>query len=201
MSMSQPAPETRSLALADAEVRVEARDGKRFLLGHAAVFNSWSQDLGGFIERIQPGAFARALAGGADVRFLVNHNRDLILGRTRSKTLTLAEDAKGLRFELAAADTPIAAHYLEACNRGDLDGMSFRFYALKESWNWDANPPQRDLIEVDIDDVCLATYPAYADATAAMRTLEDHRRSQPRRDPWLDRAWARMRLAEADSKS
>lgn len=190
-------PEIRTLPLDRAEMRVDRADGRATLHGYAAPFNSWSQDLGGFIERIQPGAFGRALSGGADVRFLVNHNRDLILGRNTAGTLRLAEDAKGLRYELDVPDTQLAAHYITAVERRDITGMSFRFWAIKEAWNFDADPAQRDLIEVGFDDVCLATNPAYLDTTAALRSLESHRRSQPRRTPRRDRAERLLRLTLA----
>lgn len=196
--MSEPkAPETRALALARAELRVETRDGKPVLVGYAAVYDSWSEDLGGFIERVRPGAFDRAIREGQDVRFLVNHNRDLVLGRSRAGTLALEADATGLRFTVTPPASDLAAHYIECVTRGDIDGCSFRFYVAKEAWNFSADPVQRDLIDVDFDDVCLATYPAYTDTSAAVRSLDEHRRSQPRRTTRRDRAGRRLRLAEA----
>jgi uncharacterized protein len=194
-------PEVRCLNLAVAELRVERRaDGKPVIVGYTAVFNTWSEDLGGFIERVIPGAFARTLREGADVRALVNHDPSLILGRNKAGTLRLREDAKGLRHEIDLPGSSLAGHYAEAVERGDISGMSFRFYVGKEAWNFSADPVQRDLIDVDIDDVSLATYPAYTDTSAAVRSLEQHRRSQPRPGAWRDRAAraVRLRLAEAE---
>jgi HK97 family phage prohead protease len=193
------APEIRSLPLAVAELRVERRDGDRPMIqGYAARYNVWSQDLGGFIERILPGAFDDGLQQGADVRFLVNHEVSLLLGRNKSGTLRLTSDDKGLFFVVDPPDSDLARHYIQAVERGDLTGCSFRFYVDQEAWNFSADPVQRDLLKVRIDDVSLATFPAYLDTSAAVRSLEAHRRSQPRRDPWLDRAHVRLRLAEAD---
>lgn len=197
--MATATPEIRSLPLAVAELRVERRaDGKPTIVGYAARFHSWSQDLGGFIERIQPGAFGDDLARGADVRFLVNHDPSLILGRNKAGTLRLTEDDQGLRFEADPPEGPLAGHYVQAVERRDITGMSFRFYVDQEAWNFSADPVQRDLLKVRIDDVSLATFPAYLDTSAAVRSLESHRRSQPRRTPRCDRAVRLLKLAEAE---
>jgi phage head maturation protease len=79
-----------------------------------------------------------------------------------------------------------------------MDGMSFRFVAKKDAWDYDANPVQRELIDVDIDEISLVAYPAYPDTSAAIRSLEAHRRTQPLRTPRRDRAARRLRLAMAE---
>lgn len=181
------------------EVRVRrSLDGKATIYGYAAVFNSWSVDLGGFIERIMPGTFSRVISERQDVRALISHDTSLVMGRTKSGTLRLSEDERGLSFELDAPLGPVATHYIDAVERGDMDGMSFRFIARKESWNYDAEPVQRELLDVDIDEVSLVAYPAYTDTTAAIRSLEAHRRNQPLRTPWRERAMRRLRLALAE---
>lgn len=181
------------------EVRVRRNpDGRPVIHGYAAVFHSWSVDLGGFIERIRPGAFSRVIREQQDVRALVGHDTSLVLGRTKSGTLSIAEDDHGLAFELHPPDGPLAAHYVNAVERGDMDGMSFRFIAKKEAWNYDADPVQRDLIDVDIDEISLVAYPAYPDTSAAIRSLEAHRKIQPLRTPRRDRAARLLRLAMAD---
>ena len=195
-----PVAETRVLIQAKAEVRVRRDEaaGTVTLVGYAAKYDTWSEDLGGFVERLRPGLFSKALAAGADVRFLVNHNRDLLLGRTRSKTLVLTEDDIGLHYECQVSNSSLNDHYVQAVERGDMSGMSFRFYCKKEVWDFSTEPARRDVIEADIDDVCLATYPAYEDSTAAVRSLQSHRRSQPRPTPRRDLAERLLRLAEAE---
>lgn len=190
--------------LAAAELRAEEVDGKPQIRGYAAVFNSLSEDLGGFREVIRPGAFARGLAR-ADVRALINHDRNLILGRNTAGTLRLLEDSRGLQIGVDPPDTSYARDLLESIRRGDISGMSFRFYVAEGGDDWRSEPSGviRELRDVDIDDVSVVTYPAYPDTTVAVRCLDEFRShsrgQQPPRDPWLDSAWVRLRLAESGS--
>ena len=89
------------------ELRAKEGGGKT-LTGYAAVFDSLSEDLGGFREIIKPGAFDRALKDKHDVRALVNHDNSLLLGRTASGTLRLSTDERGLKYEIDMLDTTAA---------------------------------------------------------------------------------------------
>lgn len=90
--------------------RIETRSGtKPGIRGYAAVFNQLSEDLGGFRERVLPGAFKDCLAASPDVRCLFNHDPNAVLGRTKAGTLRLAEDNKGLHFDCDLPDTRTAA--------------------------------------------------------------------------------------------
>lgn len=190
--------------LAAAELRAEDVDGRPQIRGYAAVFNSLSEDLGGFREVIRPGAFARGLAK-ADVRALINHDRNLVLGRNTAGTLRMLEDSRGLRVEVDPPDTSYARDLMESMKRGDISGMSFRFYVDEDGDEWRSEPDGviRELRSVSIDDVSVVTYPAYPDTTVAVRSLDEFRShsrgQQPPRDPWLDSAWVRLRLAESGS--
>ena len=104
----------------------------RSIVGYAAVYGALSDDLGGFRERIEPGAFAGVL--DSDVRCLVNHDPSQVLGRTRSGTLRLADEERGLRFECDLPDSPLGENVREAVRRGDVDGASFRFQVGEERW-------------------------------------------------------------------
>lgn len=182
-------PETRTLSKASAALRVSRALDRPIISGNAVVYNVLSEDLGGFREKIAPGAFSRFLPG-ADVRALVNHDPSLILGRTKSGTCRIVDTLAHLEFEVDA-DTPIGTTYAPSVERGDIDGCSFRFYVLTDTWNYDNGVPIRTVIEADIDDVSIATYPAYSQTEAAVRSLERFRSHAPKRDL----AYRRTRLA------
>lgn len=192
-----------------AEVRAETgEDGKTLLRGYAAVFGVLSNDLGGFREIVRPQAFARVAA--ADVRCLVNHDATRVLGRTRPGTLRLTTDVKGLRFECEAPATSYANDLVTSIRRGDIDGCSFRFYVAKNGDVWNRQPDGqvvRELLDVDVDDVSIVTYPAYRATEVSVRSLE--RRDEFNTDakaesetsrghgPALAHAIRRVRLAAA----
>ena len=147
-----------------------AANGSR-IEGYAAVFNSDSADLGGFVETIRPGAFAAALRRGDDVRALYEHRGSAILGRTTSGTLTLREDAKGLWFGLDVANTTAERDVLESVGRGDITGASFGFRAIKDQWSR-GTPHRRELIEVDVFEITITPSPAYAATVVSRRSLD-----------------------------
>mgnify|MGYP001558303859 CR=1 FL=1 len=177
-------------------LRVEARaDGKRRIVGHAAVFNQLSEDLGGFREQIAPGAFAEAIKTD-DVRALLNHNPDFILGRNTAGTLTLAEDARGLAIEIDPPDTQIARDLLVSLERGDVNQMSFGFSVWENGQSWsvdtDGETMIRTLTRVRLYDVSPVTFPAYPQTDVAVREL---RAWVAAAQPAFDRVkLARMRL-------
>jgi uncharacterized protein len=155
------APEQRTI---DVDVQdVDTRG--RTLHGYAAVYGAISGDLGGFRETIAPGAFRDVI--GADVRCLLNHDPSQVLGRTRSGTLRLADEQRGLRFECDLPDSPLGENVRAAVKRGDIDGASFRFVVGDESWDGDL----RTVKSVqELHDVTVATYGAYPDASVELRT-------------------------------
>jgi uncharacterized protein len=142
-------------------------DGGFVIVGHAAVFDSLSENLGGFREKIAPGAFANVLEEKPDVRALFNHDPNLMLARTANGTLALAEDAKGLAFR---ADVPakVAATYIggylnAALDTGLVDQSSFAFRVAEDSWDEDEDGRLvRTVREFsELYDVSPVTYPAY----------------------------------------
>lgn len=174
-------PEVRSLPLDCAELRVKNGDKGPIIHGYASVFNRDSQDLGGFIERIHPEAFNSALEKGVDVRALVNHDPNHVMGRTKSGTLELHVDDRGLAMQIAPPDTPVMNHFVRSIERGDMDGSSFSFTTHRDDWDYKTDPPTRTVHEVrDLFDVGPVTYPAYLDSSAAKRSFRSSlRRSQP----------------------
>jgi hypothetical protein len=186
------------LSVAAAEIRVErGADGNAVIRGIAIPYGKLSDDLGGFRERFRSGSISKSLPE-SDVRALVNHNRDLILGRNLSNTLRLLDDTDALRYEIHPPSTAIAEHYVQAVERGDMSGASFRFYAITDAWGLEGGETIRDVIEAEIDDISICTYPAYPDTTAATRSLEHFRRGQPRRSTSVAMRDRLLRLASAE---
>lgn len=152
------------------ELRAEMDGDKPKIRGYAAVFGSWSENLGGFREIIRPGAFAKTIRE-ADVRALYNHDANLVLGRTKSGTLRLIEDEVGLRIEVDPPDTQYARDLMTSIGRGDVDQMSFGFRVIKDEWRTDLKPAERELIEVALYDVSPVTFPAYPATSVNVREL------------------------------
>lgn len=143
------------------------------LAGYAAVYNSPSQDLGGFVERILPGAFTKALTKPDHIRALYEHDQQRLLGRVGSGTLKLEEHSKGLFFELTLPDTSYARDLGVLVERGDISGCSFGFRVPPGGDNWDLRSGQlvRDLISVDLHEITITGNPAYLDTTVAVRSM------------------------------
>src|SRR5262245_2558056 len=134
-SSKRPDVETRYLR--STELRAEGADGERpLIVGYAAVFESLSEDLGGFRERIRPDAFTRSLQEGADVRALVDHDPSRVLGRNKAGTLRLRTDTRGLLVEIDPPNTTAGRDIVESIRRGDVDGMSFAFRTPKGGDDW-----------------------------------------------------------------
>jgi len=141
-------------------------------IGYASVFDHVYRVGGMFDEVIRPGAFARAIKERQDVRALWNHNRDNVLGRTKSGTCRIAEDPTGLAAEI---DVPVSAtREIESLERGDVDQMSFGFFVRKEQWTERPDDiPLREILDVDLTDVSPATYPASSATSVNLRSAED----------------------------
>ena len=159
--------ETRNFD-ADFELRAEG-DGMTFI-GYAAKFNSPSEDLGGFVETIEAGAFRRSLRSRNDVKLLVNHDTGRVLASTRSGTMKLYEDEVGLRVEASLPNTSDGRDMAELLRRGDLNKMSFGFSVIKDSWNQEMT--QRTLKSVRLFETSIVAFPAYAATEAMVRSLD-----------------------------
>lgn len=158
-------PEIERRTLGTIALRAEG-DGedaakKKKLTGYAALFNVKSQELWGFKEVILPGAFDRALREAHDVRALLNHDPNFILGRTTAKTLDLAVDTKGLKVEIDPPDTTVGRDTVASVERGDLTQMSFAFRTLTDDWRMQDGEMIRELIDLELLDVSVVAYPAY----------------------------------------
>lgn len=177
-------------------------DGAPRIAGHAALFDAISEDLGGFRERIRPGAFAASLAGD-DVRALFNHDPNVILGRNRAGTLRLAEDAQGLAIEIDPPDTQGARDLLVSIARGDVSQMSFGFAVNTDGQVWEKDAQGRvlrTLTSVRLFDVSPVVFPAYPDTAVAVRALAAWRGVAAKTPPvGLLRRWLDLALIESRS--
>ena len=152
-----------------AELRAASTDGKGSKLrGYAAVFNTLSQVIYGFRERILPGAFAATIDD--DIRALWNHDTNYVLGRTKSKTLTLKEDDKGLAVEIEPPSTPVIDSFVESIRRGDIDQMSFGFSVLDDEWDeMEDGTIVRTLRKIKLYEVSPVAFPAYTATSVSVR--------------------------------
>ncbi|MDW9899111.1 HK97 family phage prohead protease [Sinorhizobium meliloti] len=151
-------------------VEFRAESDKRTLTGYAVVWNSDTTIGDYFVERIAPGAFTKALRG--DILALVNHDTGRVVGRTRSGTLRLAEDSRGLKVEIDVPDTSDGNDLWTLVERGDVSGMSFSFRATKQEWDDTGDLPHRTVIEAELFEVTATAIPAYPDTSLALRSLE-----------------------------
>lgn len=150
---------------------VKEPDKMPMMVGMAALFNTLSEDLGGFREQIAPGAFEKSLKN-SDVRCLWNHDSNHVLGRTASGTLRIKETKQGLQIENDMPDTMCARDLGVSMERGDVNQMSFGFCTIKDNWEQMDGETIRTLIEVELFDVSPVTFPAYPDTQVAMRSLD-----------------------------
>jgi hypothetical protein len=161
-------------------LQIEVRDvesGVGTIAGHAAVFNSETVIADTFREVVRPGAFTKTLGEHADVRALQNHDHNLVLGRTKSGTLRVGQDETGLAIEGDLPDTTYARDLAVVMRRGDVDQMSFWFRKIKDRWSEERDKlPLRELLEVELLDVSVVTFPYYPATDASLRGLVEHAR-------------------------
>lgn len=152
-------------------VEIRASD-KNTIGGYAAKFNRMSQNLGGFVERIDPGFFNKSRGDGwPGVVARYNHDDNMLLGTIGGGTLRLKIDDVGLEYEV---DLPQArADVYELVQRGDVRQSSFAFMAFEDDWSTtDQGFPLRTLISGRAVDVAPVNTPAYEDTSVSPRDLD-----------------------------
>jgi uncharacterized protein len=218
-------PEFERRTFSVIELRAGEKDGKPVIEGYAAVFNEYSDDLGGFVEIIEPGFFDDVLGG--DTRSLWNHDANMVLGRTSAGTLEISQDEKGLfQRTYPPVVPPDAATWaqdaLVSIKRGDVTQQSFAF-RVKHDWNGDAMEGDEWYVKGDLVirrlkkggckellDVSPVTYPAYpqTDVSATTRSRfdlfkESIQRQEPEegaRPQWQEPLESLQRRLELKSK-
>jgi HK97 family phage prohead protease len=155
---------------------LRANDSGKVAAGYAALFNT-KTDIGGyFTETILPGAFDETIRT-SDVRALIDHDTGRVIGRSSAKTLRLKEDDKGLSVEIDLPDTSDGRDLAVQLDRGDISGMSFGFKVTHDEWDETGAIPARTIHKVDLYEVSAVAFPAYDDATIALRSVESAMKS------------------------
>ena len=162
----------------DFEVRAK-RDEQHgtYLEGTPIVYDAWT-DLGWYDEQIQRGALDNTDL--TDVRFLINHNTDMIpLARSRNNNenstmqMTVEEDGLHIRVNLDVENNSDARSLYSAVERGDIDGMSFMFVVDGELWEEEeSDHPKRTITDIEkVFEVSAVTFPAYEQTSISARGL------------------------------
>lgn len=153
------------------------------LIGYAAVFNNYSDDLGGFVERIDPSAFSATRMD--DVVALFNHDVNMVLGRT-PKTTFLTIDSKGLEYKIELPATQLGRDMKELIGRGDIQKSSFSFNVAIDGDTWGENENGQIVRTIknisrlwDIGPVTFAAYPDTTVSERCKRFLDEVKRVNP----------------------
>lgn len=168
---------TKYLRNFECEVRAEADEERgQYITGQPVVFGSTYDVWGLFGETIDPGALDEADL--KDVRFLVNHNTDMIpLARSRNNNpnstmqLERVEGGLNIRANLDTENNATAKELYSAVSRGDVSGMSFMFTVKECTWtDLDSDYPVRHITAIDrVFEVSAVIFPAYEDTTIEAR--------------------------------
>lgn len=171
------------MTIKDVEVRyafglieVRAESESRKLGGYALKFNTLSQNLGGFVETIAPGALTKTLSDGGEVLCRYQHEDEFLLGRTSSGTLRLTLDEIGLLYEVDLPDTDYGRNLAVLAERDDVRFSSFAFRTISDEWSQtDQGYTLRTLKEIQLVDVAPVVQPAYLDTSTGLRHLAEAR--------------------------
>lgn len=148
------------------------------LSGYAAVWDSESQDFGGWREVLSRGCFKKSLQNRDDVFAFYQHDSDKVLARTKAGNLRLAEDDKGLRIEMDLIDTQLNRDVLAQVRSGNVDSMSFGMPAdtIKARWESRGDYALRTIESADLVEVSIVTFPAYTATEVSARSFETFRK-------------------------
>lgn len=153
-------------------------DGTLHLQGHAAVFGRLSHDLGGFRERIEPGAFRDVLDANPEVHLVYGHDMNSAMASTTARTLELREDPQGLRVwaKLDPQDLDVQ-RLAPKMRRGDVRQMSFAFSVGDDAWEIDGQDTDQERVIRTIRrvsglfDVSVVAQGAYPQTDASLRSV------------------------------
>jgi HK97 family phage prohead protease len=185
--MQRNGVEHRAAPLEDVEVSDSRQgEGQWTMRGHAAVFNRWSLDLGGFREKIAKGAFGPVLDRSPDVHAVWDHDTARVLARTRGGSLELREDPVGLHMWARVADTSYSRDLRVLMESGLVDQASFAFTVARDEWRFlpqgdgEEERVERTVHEIgELFDVTVTAQAAYPTTNAeVVRSLRSRLEAQ-----------------------
>lgn len=168
--MSVVTSPTRSASVSvDLQTRAAEGENEKIIEGYFALFNTPTELFTGYFEEIAPGAFDETISG--DIRALIDHDTAKVLGRTKSKTLDLKVDSRGLWGSIKINEKDLEALNLyERVKRGDVDQCSFGFQIDEEKYTFgDDGTVKSRLEKVGLFEVSVVTFPAYDDTGVQAR--------------------------------
>lgn len=158
-------------------VEMRAEEDSRIIYGYAAIFDSLSEPIYWFREKIDKKAFEAADLN--DVVAVLNHDNNIIYARSSAKTLSLEVDEKGLRYEFEAPNTTAGNDLLENVRLGNINKSSFAFTVAKASWEEFEDDENKDVEELrtimeikKVYDVSPVIRPAYSESSVGKRSAE-----------------------------
>lgn len=183
--MKQTNREIRSL---EGEIKMVGDD--RIVEGYAVVFNSRSNELwdfgnGSFVEVIERDAITPELVASSDVKALLYHNRERVLGRSNKGegSLTLELDDHGLKYRFMAPRTADGDTAVELVKRGDISGSSFAFTVAQGGSRMEEQADGtilRTITKISgLYDITLTPDPAYSDTSVAVREMQAQQEPEP----------------------
>jgi len=181
---------------------------KNFITGYASVFYNGKPETefrlaNDFVERVSPKAFDGVIDRD-DVRALFNHDSNYVLGRSKSGTLKMSVDKRGLKYEIEIPDTSAGRDLMTSIKRGDITGSSFSFTVDKESYEEKDAVTVRTVEAVTLYDVGPVTYPAYAGTEAQARNaapaFEMRAQIKQEKEAENNKIKARQRLTEIETR-
>lgn len=159
------------------QTRAEVSPSENLIFGYAVVFDSLSEEMGGFREVIKPGSFTQTLADKSVRRHAFwNHESRLVLGSQENGSLVLRQDSKGIYFECRPQPTSYANDLMMLLRSGDVRKCSFGFMCAPGGSDWsesDDGQVLRTITNAKLYEVSVVTEPAYVATEADCRTARD----------------------------
>lgn len=166
--------------------------GKLYISGYFSVFNSEYEIFQGASERVDPGAFEETLSG--DIRCLIDHETRLVLGRTKSGTLSLKVDSRGLWGEVEInPNDQDAMNLYERVKRGDVDQCSFGFDILDEEFEDLGDKVRWTIKKVKLYEVSVVTFPAYEETGVSARKKQLAEMREKNNEVWKHRMLKKLK--------